>query len=333
MTTNQRIVQVERPLGRLPAESDFRFESVELPPLNDGEVRIAVSHLSIDAFIRTTLDDGGMHDKSDLGNPVMALGVGQVEESSFAGLQVGDWVSGPLMAQSKAVLPGAFVQKIDSANVPVQTYLGLLGITTGFTAYFGMLRVAGVNEGDTVVVSGAAGAVGSVAAQLAKIKGARVIGIAGGPHKVDYLENTLGLDAGVDYKAGDVGAQLDKVAPDGIDVYFDNVGGELLDVVLDRIRTGARISICGAISQYSDFDNVYGPKLYLRLAERNSSMAGFTVNHYEAEYPQAYADILRWMEEGKLQLPEHVEQGLDQFPAALIKLFTGGHQGKILVAV
>jgi hypothetical protein len=222
-------------------------------------------------------------------------------------------------------------QKIDTELAPPSAYLGALGLTTGLTAYFGLLEVVNVNEGDTVVVSGAAGAVGSIACQIAKIKGAKVIGIAGGPDKVSYLTETLGADAGIDYKGEDVAARLDELAPDGVDVYFDNVGGELLDTVLERLAMGGRISICGAISQYDDLSDVRGPKLYLRLAERNARMCGFTVDHFSEKFPEATTQLAGWMSEGKLKMPEHIESGIEKFPAALIMLFSGGHMGKLLV--
>jgi NADPH-dependent curcumin reductase CurA len=332
MTRYRRIVLKKRPQGR-PQESDFGIEEGDLLPLGEDQVTVEVSHLSIDAFIRTTLEESSFHGSVPIGAPVVALGVGQVIDSTSEQLAVGDWVTGPLMAQTHAQLPAAMLQKIDVSRVPPVTYLGALGMTTGLTAYFGLLEVAGINPGETVVVSGAAGAVGSVACQLARIQGARVIGIAGGPEKGKFVTETLGADAAIDYKNEDVGARLDELAPDGIDVYFDNVGGELLDLVLDRLRTGARVSICGAISQYDDMSNVRGPKLYLRLAERNARMCGFTVDHYAARFGEAMEKLAGWIADGSLKMPEHVEEGIERFPAALILLMSGGHMGKMLVKV
>jgi len=327
---SKQVVLTSRPQG-MPKTSDFAIEKVELPEVADELVAIEVSHLSIDAFIRTTLEDGGIHQTSELGQPVVALGVGQVVESQFSGLQAGDWVTGPTLAQTHAVMPGAMFNKIDTSVAPASAYLGTLGMTTGLTAYFGLLEVVGVNPGDTVVVSAAAGAVGSMACQLATIQGARVIGIAGGGEKSRYLLEEIGADGAIDYKNEDVGARLDELAPDGVDVFFDNVGGELLDVVLDRLAKGGRVSICGAISQYQHLDDVRGPKLYLRLAERNARMCGFTVDHFTAQFPAATAQLAAWMNEGRLSLPEHIESGIEKFPEALIMLFTGGHMGKLLV--
>lgn len=331
MTVNRKVVLVQRPVGE-PQASDFSVEEAELPELGPEQVLIQVSHISIDAFIRTTLEVGGFHATSALRAPVTALGVGQVLASTYASLAAGDWVVGPTLAQTHALMPGALFTKVDASAVPPSTYLGLLGMTTGLTAYFGMYAIGKVQPGDTVVVSGAAGAVGTVASQLAKIKGANVIGIAGGAAKCRYLTETIGLDGAIDYKGEDVGARLNVLAPGGIDVYFDNVGGELLDTVLDRIRMGARVAICGAISQYSHLTDVRGPKLYLRLAERNATMGGFTVDHFASRFGEASAELIGWMQSGQLALPEHVERGIERFPAALLMLFNGGHMGKLLVA-
>lgn len=330
MSINRRIVLKTRPSG-IPKPSDFALEELELLPLGEAQVTVGVRYLSIDAFIRTTLEEGGIHGTIPMGAPVVALGVGEVLESTSPDLAAGDWVTGPMMAQTHAQLPAAMFQKIDTNLAPPAAYLGILGMTTGLTAYFGLLEVIDLKEGDTVVVSGAAGAVGSVACQLAKIHGARVIGIAGGSEKGRYLTETLGADAAVDYKNEDIATRLDELAPNGVDVFFDNVGGELLDLVLDRLATGGRISICGAISQYDDLSDVRGPKLYLRLAERNARMCGFTVDHYRDRFDEAVIRLAGWMDEGRLVLPEHVVEGIEHFPEALGTLFSGGHMGKLLV--
>jgi NADPH-dependent curcumin reductase CurA len=330
MTVNRKIVLRSRPQG-LPREENFAIETETVGEPPPGMILVEVSHISIDAFIRTTLEAQGFHGSVAIGTPVTALGVGRVLASAAEGLAPGDWVAGPTLVQTHALMPGAMFQRIDVAAAPPSAYLGILGMTTGLTAYFGMLEVARVKAGDTVVVSGAAGAVGSVACQLARIHGGRVIGIAGGPDKVRFLTETIGADAAIDYKGEDLGARLSALAPNGIDVFFDNVGGELLDLVLDRLAPRARIAICGAISQYDHLQDVRGPKLYLRLAERNACMCGFTVDHYAAQFGAASQRLRGWMNEGKLQLPEHVEAGIERFPAALAKLFTGGHLGKLLV--
>ena len=279
------------------------------------------------------MNDAGMHETADVGTTIPALGVGQIAASNSETLAVGDWVYGLLSAQTNALLPDAALSKLDlQPGIEPRDFVGPLGMTTGLTAWVGLIAVADVQHGDVVLVSGAAGAVGSVVVQLAKARGAFVIGIAGGPEKCRYLTETIGADAALDYKNGDVAAQLVKAAPNGIDVFFDNVGGELLDVALDNLApAGARIAICGAISQYADLNDVRGPKLYLRLAERNAMMKGFVVSHYASQYPAARKEITALMLGGKMKLPEHIVEGIDHFPDALFMLFSGGHTGNLLV--
>jgi NADPH-dependent curcumin reductase CurA len=224
------------------------------------------------------------------------------------------------------------LREVDESEVPARTYLGAMGMTTGLTAYAGMICCGKVAEGDTVVVSAAAGAVGTVACQIAKIAGARVIGIAGGEEKCKWLKDVIGCDEAADYKSGDLNATLKELAPDGINVFFDNVGGDVLDAALDNIAKEARVVICGAISQYNDMEHVTGPKLYLRIPARNASMLGFTVDHFADQFPKMESDIAGWIKEGKMVLPEHIEEGIESFPSAIIKLMTGGHMGKLLVA-
>ncbi len=328
--THRRIALVRRP-GGMPAPEDFRLEEGPQPELPDGQVRVAVDTLSIDAFIRTTLNEDSYHPSVPVGGTVGAIGVGRVVESRAEGLAAGDPVSGPLGAQSHAVVPPFLLRKLDLSQAPLTAWLGAVGLTTGVTAYFGIREVGAARSGDTVLVSAAAGAVGSMAAQIARLEGARVIGVAGGPEKVRFLEGELGLDAGIDYKGEDVDARLRELAPDGIDVFFDNVGGEILDVALDQIRERGRIVICGAISQYQNMDAVRGPSLYLRLAERHARMEGFAVTHFAERFPEAEAQLAAWLRAGDLSLHEHVEKGLDRFPAALLALFSGAHTGKVLL--
>ena len=330
---NTMVVLAARPDGT-PKPSDFKFVEGELPELGEGQVRLKVEHLSIDAFIRTMLDgdEGAHHGTIGLEEtPVIALGTARVVESRFDGLNQGDAVFGPLGAQSYATMPGEMYRKLEEDDIAPQTYLGALGMTTGLTAYTGMINVGEVKADDVVVVSAAAGAVGSMACQIAKVK-ATVIGIAGGPAKCDYLTQDVGCDFAIDYKNDDIDAKLKEFAPEGVDLFFDNVGGELLDTVLDNLAMWGRVILCGAISQYNDRANVRGPALYLRIAERNASMRGFTVDKYAEHFGQMEADIKQWMNEGKVNLHEQVESGIESFPDALIMLFTGGHKGKLLVA-
>jgi NADPH-dependent curcumin reductase CurA len=327
---NRKVVLVRHVRGLVGPEH-FRIEEQAAAEPDDGQVLVETDSISIDAFIRTSLnEEEGLHQQVPVGGTVMALGVGRVIESRAPGFAVGDAVSGPLGAQTHPTLPAAMLQKVD-ARLPLSTYLGALGLTTGVTAYFGIRNVGQVKPGETVLGSGAAGAVGTMAAQIARIDGARVIGLAGGPAKVAYLTGALGLDAAIDYKNEDVAAKLSQLAPDGIDVFFDNVGGELLDIALDQIRERGRVVICGAISQYNDQRHVRGPERYLRLAERYARMEGYTVLHFASQFAEAYTTLGRWLAEGRLTMPEQVEHGIEAFPAALQALFLGGNTGKMLV--
>ncbi len=331
MTSAKKVVLVQRPDGA-PKESDFEVKAGETPPLEDGQVLLKVEHLSIDAFIRTMLDNrDSFHGTIDIESPVMALGIGRVIDSRSETLNQGDAVFGPMGAQTHVVWPAEMLRKVDESEVPARTYLGALGMTTGLTAYAGMISVGKVQAGETVVVSAAAGAVGMMAAQLAKVKGARVIGVAGGEEKCDFLKDEIGLDDAVDYKSGDLNEKLKAACPDGINVFFDNVGGDVLDAALDNIAKEARVVICGAISQYNNMEQVTGPRLYLRIPERNASMLGFTVDHYAAQFPQMESDIAGWIKDGSIKMPEQIEEGIENFPATLVKLMSGGHKGKLLL--
>jgi NADPH-dependent curcumin reductase CurA len=332
-TANRRVFLKQFADG-MPTHANFGFEDVMIEHVPVDHAIVKVGTLSMDAWIRTTLSEGGFHTTSPLGETIRALGVGEVIESNAASLQAGDWVFGMLAAQTHALVPAAGLNKLNpEPGIAPEAFAGPLGVTTGLTAWVGLIAVGEVKAGDVVVVSGAAGGVGSCVVQLAKARGARVIGIAGGPEKCAVLTGQLGADAAIDYKAGGVTAQLAKAAPGGIDLFFDNVGGELLDSALDNLRLdgGARVVICGAISQYQHLDDVQGPKLYLRLAERNASMRGFVVSHHAHRYPEAIGEISALLNAGKMNLPEHVMTPIDKFPDALMMLFTGKHTGNLVV--
>ena len=332
MVVNRKVVLTKRPEGKL-SESDFRVVEENIGEIGEGEVLLQVEYLSIDAFIRTTLDGPeGLHGTMNLDSAVTALGIGRVKQSNFEGLNQGDAVFGPMGAQTQVIWPGSMLRKLEETEeIKASTYLGSMGMTTGLTAYVGLILVGKIKEGDTVAVSAAAGAVGCIVCQLAKIKGAKIIGIAGGKKKCDFLKSELGCDEAIDYKSGDLTEKIKQVVPEGIDVFFDNVGGEVLDAALDNIASGARVVICGAISQYNNMENVVGPKLYLRIPERNASMLGFTVDHFADQFPKIEKEIITWIQEDKLNLPEHIEKGIENFPKSLVKLMTGGHMGKLLV--
>jgi NADPH-dependent curcumin reductase CurA len=261
-----------------------------------------------------------------------ALAVGKVLESQAEGLAPGDYVSGGFGIQAFATVPAKACTKIDVSIAPLPVYLNVLGMT-GMTAYFGLLDVGAPKAGETVVVSGAAGAVGATVGQIAKIKGCRVVGIAGGAEKCGYLTGELGFDAAVDYKAGDLRTALKAACPDGIDVYFDNVGGEILEVCLSLINLHARIVICGAISQYNATSAPKGPANYLSLLVNRAKMQGMIVFDYADRYHEAAREMGGWMAAGKLKGREDIVEGLETFPETLLKLFTGENNGKLVLKV
>jgi len=331
---NTRIYVARRPQGT-PTLDDFAAETVTIGDPVEGQVIVAVDTLTIDAWIRTTLNEAGLHTTQDIGGTIRAFGVGQVVESRSEGFTKGDWVFGLLSAQTHALLPADALTKITPEDgIEPKDFVGALGITTGLTAWVGLIAVGEMQPGDTVLVSGAAGAVGSCVVQFAKARGARVIGIAGGPAKCAYLTDEIGADVAIDYKAGGVREAIAAAAPEGIDVFFDNVGGTILDDALDNLAPAdARVVICGAISQYQHLDDVDGPKLYLRLAERNASMRGFVVSHHAARFPEAKKEISGWIRNGQVALRDHVVSGIDKFPEALLMLFNGGNTGNLIVRV
>mmetsp|Transcript_11393 Transcript_11393/g.16185 ORF Transcript_11393/g.16185 Transcript_11393/m.16185 type:complete len:379 (-) Transcript_11393:218-1354(-) len=340
----QRWELVRRPAG-LVSLDDFvlRDETIKCDDLEDGEVVVQCEMLSVDAFLRTMLDEEAFHGGIKLGSTVPALGYGRVIASANPKLPCGMRVAGMLGAQDVARLKRqeaqALMAKPSLPYVKDSHSLGLLSLSCGLTAWMGIYAVAKPpRRGENVVVSGAAGATGSVAAQLAKVTGARVFGIAGGPQKSLYVTRTLGLAGAVDYKNKEksVSEQIKQLCPDGVDFYFDTVGGETLDAVLSNIRQGARIVICGASSQYNgnlNVGTVHGPSEYLKLAERNASMIGFTVFAHMRRVPFALIHILWLLFRHKIFLTEQIEHGISSFAPAMVKMFTGGHIGKLLVQI
>jgi hypothetical protein len=267
-----------------------------------------------------------------LGEVMRALGIGRVVDSKDPSLAVGDVVVGRTGVQDYVVAGARDLTKVDPHLAPLPRYLGALGMP-GLTAYFGLLDIGRPKEGEAVVVSAAAGAVGAVAGQIAKIKGCRVIGIAGGATKCRYVVDELGFDAAIDYKREDIGKALVEHCPKGIDVYFDNVGGEILDIALSLLARRARVIICGAISQYNNRPGIEGPRNYLSLLINHALMEGFVVFDYADRYPEGTKALAGWMVEGKLKAREDVVDGLETFPETLLKLFRGENFGKLVIKV
>ena len=340
--SNERWVLRQRPQGDFRAD-DLALQTEELDDasLAKDEVIVQVETLSIEAFYRTTLDEEAYHGSTAVGAVVPALGFGRVVASNSKKHKTGTRVLGMLGAQSLAKVPAAGLQA--AATLPgtrPTDSLGRLGIS-GLTAWVGMCAVLGPpKRGQLVVVSAAAGAVGSLAAQIAKARGATVIGVAGGAKKCAYLRETLKLDGAIDYKdpTKTLAEQIDALAPDGVDFFFDNVGGPILDAVLTRLRRKARIVLCGGIHHYAKGDmnkgSVVGPREYLKLAERGATMRGYNVMHHlPGKLPAFLLKMLWLIWRGKVVMDEQVEQGLGRFAEAMELMYTGGHTGKLLVNV
>ncbi|HLM89611.1 MAG TPA: NADP-dependent oxidoreductase [Streptosporangiaceae bacterium] len=330
--TNRQVRLAARPSG-LPRRADFEFTSEAVPDPGPGEFVVAISHLSVDPAMRGWMSPRPSYmPPVEIGAVMRAGGIGRVIASEHPGFAVGEHVYGTFGVQEYATSDGRGVIKVDTSLAEPPVYLGALGMT-GLTAYFALLDTGQAKEGDTVVVSGAAGAVGSVAGQIAKIKGCRVIGIAGGPEKCRVVTEEFGFDAAIDYRLPGLRKTLRELAPDGVDVYFDNVGGEILDDVLTCIARGARIIICGAISQYNE-NEVRGPANYMMLLVARASMTGMLVFDYFDRYPEAMSELAEWYRAGRLVAHETVVRGsVEDFPETLLMLFEGANTGKLVLAL
>ncbi|MEU6187857.1 NADP-dependent oxidoreductase [Nocardia sp. NPDC047038] len=333
MTKTQQIRLARRPSG-LPGDDTWSLTTEELPGPAEGQLLVKIDFISIDPAMRGWLRDQRSYvPPVGIGEVMRSLDIGTVVESAHPDFAVGDTVSGTFGVTEYAISDGSDVSKVDLTIAPGPTWLGTLGMP-GMTAYFGLLEVGKLQAGDTVVVSAAAGAVGSVVGQIAKAKGAEVIGIAGGPEKARLLTEELGFDAAVDYRNDNVAKRLRELAPQGIDVFFDNVGGDILDAALMNLRRGARVVLCGAISAYNAEQLPPGPSRYMSLLVFRASMTGFVVFDYADRYGEAVAQIAQWLAEGKLESREHVvEGGVARFGETLNMLFSGANNGKLVLAL
>ncbi|MEW1910459.1 NADP-dependent oxidoreductase [Kitasatospora sp. NPDC085895] len=328
---NRQIRLAARPQGAVKP-TDWEHATTPAAEPGEGEFAGRTRFLSLDPAMRGWLDDRPSYlPPVGIGEVMRAGSVIEVTASNHPKYEVGDHVVGTFGVQEHVVSDGRGTIKVDPAAAPLSTYLGALGMP-GMTAYFGLLEVGALKDGETVVVSGAAGAVGSVVGQIAKVKGCRVIGIAGGAEKCALLTEELGFDAAIDYRSEDVRKALREHCPDGIDVYFDNVGGPILDAALTRLAMHARVVICGAISQYNAESKVEGPSNYLSLLVRRARMEGFVVFDHAARYKEAATEMAGWIAAGRLKVKEHIVRGtVDDFPETLQMLFRGENVGKLVL--
>lgn len=319
----------------IPTDDNWVITHDPTPALSDGQIEIDVQMISIDPGMKGWISRGRSYmPPVQPGEVMRAFGVGPVVRSTSHRYSVGDVVSGFTGVQTTAVVDDRdpSLRPVDLDLGPIELHMSVLGMT-GFTGYFGMLDLGRPIAGETVVVSAASGAVGAVAAQIAKRQGARVVGIAGGADKCGYLTEQLALDAAVDYRAGDLRRQMRAAAPGGVDVYFDNVGGDVLETVLSLINRKARLVICGAISQYEAMGAAAGPANYLQLVAQSATMVGFTMLDYLDRLPEAIEQLSAGVDDGTLQHRQHILEGIEQFPTALPMLFTGENHGKLLLRV
>jgi len=331
--SNFQVRLAARPEG-VPTRQHWEMSSTEIVWPSDGEVLVKTAFISIDPAMRGWLRDAKSYlPPVAIGEVMRAGGVGTIIASEHPDLKEGEQVVGHIGVQSHALVQGGALRKVSDKVAPLSTYLGVLGMP-GMTAYFGMTDVGVLEVGDTVLVSAAAGAVGSIAGQVARNRGAgRVVGIAGSDEKCRHVVENLGFDAAINYKTESVGEKIKDHCPAGIDVFFDNVGGDILDHALSCLRQGARVVLCGAISQYNNLGNVRGPRNYLSLLVNRARMQGFIVSDYSNQYGSAVGEMAGWLAEGKLRHRETIVQGLETFPETFQRLFSGEKIGKLLIQV
>jgi len=330
---NKSITLAKRPEGA-PSLADFSFETEAMPSPVKGEVLLETAYVSVDPYMRGRMrDEESYIPPFQVGHPIEGAVVAKVTESKHADFKPGDFVMGRLGWKQYQLSTGEGLLNVDSDVAPLSAYLGVMGMT-GLTAFCGLSEIGKPQEGEALVVSGAAGAVGSVVGQIGKIKGCRVVGIAGSDEKVEMLKSDFGFDAGINYKTtDDIGAEIAEACPDGVDVYFDNVAGEVSDGVHRNMNRFGRIVNCGAIAHYNDTSEPTGPRVELLLIQKSLSMQGFIVSNYENKFPAAIQQLSQWLHEGKLEFSETVVEGFENIPQAFLDLFTGKNIGKMVVKV
>ena len=324
---NQQILLIRRPEGMVSAD-DFLLKETETEPLQDGDFLVKNEYISLDPAMRGWMNAGTTYMPGvQIGSVMRGFGAGKIIESKNNNYPQGSYISGLFGVQEYAISDGNGTTLIPEINEPLSYHLGILGMP-GMTAYFGLLEKGQPKEGETVFISGAAGIVGSTVGQIAKIKGCTVVGTAGTKEKCQYLVEECGFDAAINYKEEDLEESIKAVCPSGIHVVYDNVGGPLLDILLKNLARGARVVICGAISQYNKSE-MYGPKNYMKIVTARGYINGIIVFDYIKEYPKAVKEMSQWIAQGKLKTKEHIVNGIENFPSTLQMLFKGENFGKL----
>ena len=334
MSHNRQVKLASRPQPGLFQRQNFAVENTPIPSPGEGEILVRVEVISLDPAMRGWVNEGKSYvPPVGIGEVMRAYAAGIVEKSNHPKFAVGDAVQGLLGVQQYAISNGRGLVKLDLEKAPIERWVGGLGMP-GWTAYFGLLEVGQPKEGETVVVSAASGAVGSLVGQIAKIKGCRAVGIAGGPEKCAFLTDELGFDAAVDYKAGNLAADLKAACPDGIDVDFENVGGDILDTILPQMNVFGRIALCGLISGYTASEAPPGPKNIRAVLTQRLRMQGLIVFDWAKRIPEAIEQLGTWHHEGRLKMREDVQEGgVDAFPDVVNMLYTGANNGKLVLKV
>jgi NADPH:quinone reductase len=332
MNTKQ-IVLATRPKG-MPQLSDFRFEVVEIPKMKTGEVLLKLLYISVDPYLRGRMNDAKSYIHAfRIDQPVESSALAIVQESKSDLFKAGDVVTGMLPWRESTVVSDKGLQKVDASQKPMSYFLDVLGMT-GITAYIGLMHICKPLAGETVVISGAAGAVGIVAGQIAKIQGCRVVGITGSDEKVNLLVRKFGFDEAINYKTTTyINKAIATICTDGVDIYFDNVGGHISDEVMANLNVQSRVAVCGQIALYNSVDIPVGPRMLLLLISKNVMMQGFTIGNYKSVFPEAIEHLTQWVHEGKLDFTETIIEGFDQLPSAFIGLFNGENIGKMIVKI
>jgi hypothetical protein len=330
---NKVILLNKRPVGK-PALADFRFSSDAIPVPTSGDVLLKTLYVSVDPYLRGRMSDSKSYVPSfEIGKPIQSGIIAEVIDSTHSEFTKGDFVSGILEWKEYQISDGKGLKKVDQNISALSSYLGILGMT-GITAYLGLIEIGAPKKGETIVVSGAAGAVGSVVGQIGKILGCTVIGITGSDKKAELLKSKFKFDSAINYKTvPDLNMAIRNTCPKGVDIYFDNVGGEISDAVLANINKHARLPVCGAISLYNETKVPVGPRIQTILLTKSATMRGFIVGDFSSKFPEAIKQLAVWLKEGKLTYAETIVSGFDNIPQAFLDLFDGKNEGKMIVKI